>query len=101
MRTETITTHEIRVGDRIVNHEMILLVDRELTQTNHPENGGGVTLATAAVIENWDALVVKAAQDRHSNERYIVNLADKSDGGGRWTIQGNGWAQWGRIVDDA
>jgi hypothetical protein len=100
MRTEPITTHDIKVGDRIASHGMVLLVDIEPHQTRHPvDNEGGITLATSAVIENWADLVVASNADRYSNERYIVNLADKSpDGIARWTIQGNGWARWARII---
>lgn len=98
MKTEGITTHDIRIGDRIANYGMVLVVDREPRQTSHPENGGGTTLATRAVIENWPALVERAALG-DSTAQYITALADKdADGIARWTIQGNGWARWARII---
>lgn len=104
MRTETITTHAIKVGDRIARDMMILLVDKEPRQTNHPvhDDDRGVTLATRAVIENWDDLVAEASHG-HSTAQFIVNLVRDDLHTGRiteprWTIQGNGWARWARII---
>lgn len=111
MRTETITTHDIRVGDRIASNGMVLLVDREPHQTNHPVGEYSPTLATAAVIENWAELQAQAA-DGHLTARFIVGLAsdDMSPHGPRprnglqpyaeprWAIQGNGLARWARII---
>lgn len=99
MKTDAVTTHDIRLGDRIANYGMVLLVDREPTQTRHPvDNAGGITLATKAVIENWDELVTEA-EAGNSTAQYLVALADQDyEGTHRWTIQGNGWAHWGRIV---
>jgi hypothetical protein len=111
MRTETVTTHDIRVGDRIASQGMVLLVDREPHQTRHPVNEYSPTLATAAVIENWAELVAMATEG-HSTAQFIVHMVsnDMSPHGHRarndlppyteprWTIQGNRLAHWARII---
>lgn len=104
MTNTTITTHDIRIGDRIGDAGMLLLVDQAPKQTNHrvQTDSRGATFATAALIENWDALVAEAIEDRHSIAAFIVGRV-RSDmrycglTEPRWTIQGNGWAKWARI----
>lgn len=113
MQTEEITTHDIRVSDRIAHYGMVLLVDQEPQQTFHRvDNAGGITLATRAVITNWDELVQAAESDKQV-AGFIVSMArgDMSPHGlrarnelqpdtePRWTIQGNGWAHWARITE--
>lgn len=104
MRTESITTHDIRLGDRIVTDGMFLLVDREPHQTRHPvDNEGGITRATSALIVNWDELVQRAETDKWI-AGFIVSMVRGDLACGeitepRWTIQGNGWAHWARVVE--
>lgn len=105
MRTEIITTHDIRLGDRIADSGMVLLVDQEPKQTFHPvNNAGGITLATRALITNWDELLEAAKSDKQV-AGFIVSCARNDMSRGvttepRWTIQGNGWARWARIVSE-
>lgn len=102
MKTEVITTHDIRVGDRIANHGMVLLVDHEPQQTRHEVNVGGITLATRALIENWDE-VSREADGGHDTMRFIRgrvrdDMYTDRITEPRWTIQGNGLAHWARII---
>ncbi len=109
MSTEIITTHEIAVGDVIHQHGMVLLVDQQPRQTRHPvrEDGSAPTLATDALILNWDELLAAAAGS--DTVAFLVGLVrgqwthnDRNgiahDGKPRWTIQGNGWARWARCA---
>ena len=110
-QVETITTHDIRVGDVILSNGMRLRVDHEPRQTDHPVDAAGITLVTDAVIENWDELVQRAESDKWV-AGFIVNIvrSDMSPTGHRarnalapyaeprWTIQGNGWAHWTREI---
>ena len=117
MKYERITTHDIRVGDLIQSDSMKLRVDREPKQTQHPvREYGGITLATPAVIENWDELVREANEDRardfgNSVACFIVSrvqydrfhaeaMGREPDTEPRWTIQGNGLAHWGRVIEE-
>ena len=98
MATEEITTHDIKVGDLILNYGMRLRVDQEPQPTRHPvDSAAGVTLATAARIENWNELVTEADAGDHCVSSFIVGHAQQDhDGVARWVIQGNGWATWVR-----
>lgn len=98
MATEEITTHDIKVGDLILNHGMRLRVDQEPQPTRHlVDSAAGVTLATAARIENWDEVVEEAKTGDHCASAFIVGQARQDDEGvARWVIQGNGWATWTR-----
>lgn len=114
MKTESITTHDIRVGDLILNYGMRIRVDQEPQQTNHPVNEWSPTLATAAVIENWDEMV-EASKTDISVAGFIVGMVrgDMSPDGlrprnglepytePRWVIQGNGLARWPRAIEEA
>lgn len=54
MATEEITTHDIKVGDLILNFGMRLRVDQEPQPTLHPvESAAGVTLATSRTGRTW------------------------------------------------
>lgn len=100
MATEEITTHDIKVGDLILNFGMRLRVDQEPQPTLHPvDSAAGVTLATSARIENWTDLVEESKTGNHCVSSFIVGQARQDDEGvARWVIQGNGWATWVREV---
>lgn len=119
MKTENITTHDIRTGDRIASHGMILLVDRE--PHTIPSNGLDISdeyapaMATRAVIENWTEILAEAEGDNargviNSTAEFIVAMVKGDvlhavkngrtpDAEPRWTIQGNGLARWSRITE--
>jgi hypothetical protein len=114
MRTESVTTHELKVGDRVLDAGMILRIDTEpVVSTAHPVNEYAPTLWTDAVIENWNDLVRAADTDRQI-AGFIVGIvrSDMAADGHRarngrapydvprWTIQGNGLARWPRIIAD-
>ncbi|QDF18480.1 hypothetical protein SEA_RACHALY_85 [Mycobacterium Phage Rachaly] len=104
---ETITTHQLREGDVILNHGMRLRVDGEPRVSKaHPvdtdDPSRGHTVYYPALIENWDALVEASETDKWI-AGFIVGLvrSDLREGRitePRWTIQGNGWARWAREV---
>jgi hypothetical protein len=103
---ETITTHDIRKGDILRSDGMDLLIDIEPRQTSHRVTEyGGKTFATAARVLNWDE--VQATGDRllvsfiksdmaPDSHRTRNGLAPYTEP--RWTIQGNGLAQWARVT---
>ena len=96
-------THDIRVGDRIAVYDMKLRIDRELVQSQLPVGnvGGivGLTLATAAIIENWDELK-RRSDAGDSTARHLVDGARlHADGTARWVVRGNGHTLWNRITD--
>lgn len=105
MRYETITTHDIRQGDTILMHGMVLLVDVEPRQTNHPvTEHGGETFAAAAHVVNYDEVSdgfirsiiesdMSADGHRARNGRAPYDVP-------RWTIQGNGLARWARVIKE-
>ena len=109
MKYETITTHEIRLGDVLYAHGMRLLVDQAPQQSKaHPADGyGGACMFTSARVLNWDevqahgdGLLVKfilsdmsPTGDRARNGREPYDVP-------RWTIQGNGLAQWARLITE-
>lgn len=113
MRTESITTHDIRIGDRIANHGMILRVDDEpAVSKGHPDGRGGACIWVRAVVENFTE--VKASAEAGSDTaRFLLSFieSDMSPHGYRarngqtpdvephWTIQGNGLARWARIIE--
>ncbi len=95
---------ELRVGDRVANDAMILVIDQEPRQTQHPVTDVGITIATDALVENFDALVAEAASG-NDHAGWIVamirgdwNHKERNgipcDGKPRWTIQGNDYATW-------
>ena len=98
MATEVVVTSSLRLGDRVQNDVMTLLIDQELAQTRHPVDERGKTWATSAIIENQAELeVMKANGDLHA--AWILAVSDKdSNGRARWTIQGNDLARWARII---
>lgn len=101
---------QLRVGDRVANDAMILVIDQEPRQTRHPVTDIGITIATDAIVENFDALIVEAAAG-NDHAAWIVAMirgdwAHKErngiahDGKPRWTIQGNDYATWTVISHD-
>jgi hypothetical protein len=111
--TEYINTHNINVGDTILAHGMVLYVDTEPRQTNHKVTEyGGETLSVAAVVTNYSELVVDAAENPHGTAAYVLRFIDsdmspyglRAANGlapytePRWTIQGNGLAEWNRAT---
>lgn len=103
---EYFTTHELNVGDMILSHGMILLIDRDIIQTSHPVDPerGGPTFATAALVTNWDAVqefgddllvhFIKSdmAEESHRTRNGLAPYTEP-----RWVIQGNGLATWARL----
>ncbi|WP_396908045.1 hypothetical protein [Mycolicibacterium sp.] len=89
MQTEEVSVYDIKTGDRILHFGLVLLVDREFSQTNHRVDDGGPTMATAALITNWD------------EGAGVDNLAEvDEEGNRRWVIQSNGRGRWTRILND-
>jgi len=105
---EYVTTHELNVGDVILSHGMKLLIDRDIIQTSHPvdPDRGGPTFATAAVVLNWDEVQEKGdellvyfiksdmAEESHRTRNGLAPYTEP-----RWTIQGNGFATWARVIE--
>lgn len=107
MRTESVTTGELRQGDRVLNYGMVLLIDLDIkVSKSHPliEERGAV-LYTHALIENWDE-VCREADEGHNIMRFIRGLTNsdiregRHDGKPRWTIQGNNLARWARVNEE-
>lgn len=90
MQTEEVSVYDIKTGDRILHLGLVLLIDREFSQTNHRVADGGPTMATAALITNWDE--VGAGVDN-------LAVVDE-EGNRRWVIQSNGRGRWTRILND-
>ncbi|MCT7372990.1 hypothetical protein [Mycolicibacterium llatzerense] len=105
MKTEMITTHDLRVDDVILSDGMVLKIDREPQQTFHPvdSEAAGITLATRALIVNWDDMVERAKVDTYITGFIVGRVRDEMKRGAitepRWTIQGNRWARWTRALD--
>lgn len=106
---EYITTHDIRVGDILLCHGMELLIDREPVQSrSHPVTDyGGACMWTEARVLNWDEVQADGDQLLVSfirsdmapeSSRTRNGLAPYSEP--RWTIQGNGLAQWARVIKE-
>ncbi|BBX82153.1 hypothetical protein [Mycolicibacterium aubagnense] len=105
MKTEMITTHDLRLGDVILSDGMVLKIDQEPQQTCHPVDNAaaGITLATRALIVNWDDMVERAKVDTYITGFIVGRVRDEMNRGAinepRWTIQGNGWARWTRALE--
>lgn len=85
---EDITTHDLRKGDVVYSFGMRLRIVTEPTQTRHPVNEYGPTLAATAVITNWDEV-----------KDFVGGLAEVDAEGNRtWVVQGNGLRRMSREV---
>ncbi len=105
---ETITTHDIRPGDIILSHGMVLLVDSEprVSKGHGVTEYGGECKVTAALVLNWeevqataDALLVSFIRDDMAPDGHAARNGRRNTEP-RWTIQGNGLAQWARVIED-
>lgn len=107
MKIESVTTHDIREGDLILNHGMRLRVDQEIHRSkSHAvhDDERGACVFTHALIENWDCLVEDAKTDRQIAgfivRRVEEGLRDGRHTEPRWSIQGNGLAHWSRVIEE-
>ncbi|AIT13406.1 hypothetical protein PBI_EQUEMIOH13_90 [Mycobacterium phage Equemioh13] len=115
MKTEVVSTHQLREGDVILDHGMRLRIDQAINVSKaHPveDDDRGACLWTRAVVENF-AEIEASAEDGHDIARTLRSFirSDMSPDGHRarngmgpdteprWTIQGNGWARWTRVVE--
>jgi len=106
MRYETITMHDVRLGDTILSDGILMLIDRAPQATCHPINQYGPTFATRGRILNWDALVAgEAAADCEfivamvqGDKAHAVANGRTPDEEPRWTIQGNALAEVSRVI---
>lgn len=102
-RTEEISTHDIEVGDLILHHGMRLRVNSapRVSTAHRVESGErGATLATLALIENWDEIAgTSGAANDFIVSRVRSEMARGAISEPRWTIQGNGLARWERATD--
>lgn len=112
---KTITTHDIKAGDIILNYGMVLLVDSEPEVSKvHPDtHPGGECKYVAARVLNYADLKAQAA-DGDGTAIYLLKFidSDMSPNGHRaanglapyteprWSIQGNGLATWTLKTDD-
>ena len=96
---ETITTHDIRQGDIILSHGMVLLVDSEprVSKGHGVTEYGGECKVTDALVLNWEE--VQATGDALLVSFIRSDMRDRYNEP-RWTIQGNGLAQWARVIED-
>lgn len=115
MNYEYVSTHDLRVGDVVLSDGMRLLIDQEIVQSKgHPvTDHGGACLWTAARVLNWDEIVKRAETDKYI-AGFIAGVirSDMSPDGHRarnalppyteprWAIQGNGLAQWARVIKE-
>lgn len=109
MAYETITTHDIRKGDVILSHGMVLLIDSEpqVSKAHPVTDYGGACIYVHALVTNW-------AEVQAAGDTFIASFIrdDMSPTGHRarngrqfteprWAIQGNGLAQWARRIPAA
>ncbi len=104
---ETITTHDIRKGDILRSDGMDLLIDSDpqVSKAHPVTDYGGACVYVAARVLNWEEV-------QATGDRLLVSFikSDMSPTGDRarngkapydvprWTIQGNGLAQWARVI---
>jgi hypothetical protein len=112
---ETITTHDIRQGDIIWSNGMRLLIDSEpqVSKAHPVTDYGGECIWVKALITNWDEIVADADEFPGGVSSMVRSFVrdDMAPNGHaarngrrltepRWTIQGNGLADWAREVQE-
>jgi hypothetical protein len=98
---EYVSTDELREGDVLESHGMILEIDRPIENSIR---GCGTTVRTvywtAARVCNLDEIKAKADAERErgiGNPHYGFILHFVNEDEGRWNVQGNDLARWTRI----
>lgn len=105
MDYEYVSMTDLKVGDIVLAHGMRLLIDQEPHQTRHRLDGNGPTVATAALVLNWeetqekgDRLLVHFIRSDMAPESHRTRNGLEPYTEPRWTLQGNKLAQVARVL---